>query len=229
MREFALTRLSWRGQHPGHRGGPGDAVRLGRDQAAERRGEQRHRVAGLYGVREDPAQERAQRHGRPDRPPPAVAEAVQERADQRGDDRERQHRQAQEQRDLPAGLVGRDLEEQGAGQRDRHRRVAGAVEGVQLDQPGQAAVAGPLGVRGAAGLAQGVAGGSPGAGPGPAGPAGGGLRGAAPAPDHGPSAPVRSRRRCRRRACCPRAACPHLACRHGVVTVDAPRRHRGAR
>ena len=40
------------------------------------------------------------------------------------------------------------------GQRDRHRRVAGGVEGVQLDQPGQPALPGALGVRGAAGLAE---------------------------------------------------------------------------
>ena len=59
----------------------------------------------------------------------------------------------QEERHLAAGLVvaAGHLEEQRAGQRDRDCRVAGGVEGVQLDQPEQAAVAGTLGVRCAAG------------------------------------------------------------------------------
>ena len=87
---------------------------------------------------------RADRHGRADRPAAAVAEAVEERADQRRDDRERQHRQAEEQRDLAAGLAGRDLEEEGAGERDRDGGVAGGVEGVELDQAGEPRVAGAL-------------------------------------------------------------------------------------
>ena len=102
--------------------------------------------------RERPAQEGADRHGRADRPAPAVREPVEERADQRRHDRERQHRQPEEQRDLVACLPGRHLEEQAAGQRDRHRGVAGGVEDMQLDQPVQAGLAGALGLRGAAGL-----------------------------------------------------------------------------
>ena len=46
--------------------------------------------------------------------------------DQRSHDRERQHGQGQEQRHLAPRLTGRYLEEQGAGQGDRHGRVGGA-------------------------------------------------------------------------------------------------------
>ena len=105
--------------------------------------------------RQPPDQERADRHRRADRPAAAVAEPVEERPEQRRHDRERQHRQAEEQRDLAARLAGRHLEEQRAGQRDRHRGVAGGVEGVHLDQPREPRPVGALGVRGAARLAQG--------------------------------------------------------------------------
>ena len=138
-------------QQAGYGGGARDAVRLGGHQAPERGGEQPPRL-GHDGRGQHPAQEAADRHGRADGPPAAVAEAVEERSDQRRDDRERQHRQAEEQRDLAARLAGRDLEEQRAGQRDRHRGVAGGVEGVQLDQPRQPGVAGTLGARRAARL-----------------------------------------------------------------------------
>ena len=46
--------------------------------------------------------------------------------------------------DLAAGLAGRHLEEQGAGQGDRDRRVAGGVERAELDQPRQPAGVGTL-------------------------------------------------------------------------------------
>ena len=105
---------------------------------AERGREQHVRLVD-HRVGEHPAQERPERHRGADRPPAAVAEPVEERPDQRRHDRERQHRHAEEQRHLAAGLVGRHLEEQRAGQRDRDRRVAGGVERVQLDQPGQPA------------------------------------------------------------------------------------------
>ena len=140
----------------GYGGRPGDAVRLGGDQDAEGGREQPGRV-GDHGGGQHPAEEPAQRHRRPDRPAPAVAEAVQERADQRRHDREREHRQAQEEGDLVAGLAGRHLEEERAGERDRHGRVAGGVEGVQLDQPGEPRVSGPFGVGRASGLPSGVA------------------------------------------------------------------------
>ena len=73
---------------------------------------------------------------------------------------------AEEERHLAPRLAGGDLEEEGARQRDRHRRVAGGVEDVHLDQPGQARLAGTLGVRRPLGLAHRVA-------AGPAGRAGG--------------------------------------------------------
>ena len=44
----------------------------------------------------------------------------------------------------------------GAGERDRDRGVAGGVEGVQLDQPGEPEIAGALGARGPARLPAGV-------------------------------------------------------------------------
>ena len=78
-----------------------------------------------------------------------MAEPVEERADQRRHDRERQHRQAEEQRDLAAGLARRDLEEQRAGQRDRDGGVAGRVERVQLDEAGEPGAVGALGAGGA--------------------------------------------------------------------------------
>ena len=131
IREFALTRLQPVRQDTRHRGGPGHAVRLGRHETPERRREERHRVAGADGVRQHPAQERPQRHRRADRPSAAVAETVQERPDEWGDDRERQHRQAEEQGHLAPGLVGRHLEEQRPGQRDRDRGVPGPIERVQ--------------------------------------------------------------------------------------------------
>ena len=134
--------------------GPGHAVRLGGDEYAEGRREHRERLRG-HRVGHQPAQERAQGHRAADRPAAAVAEPVEERAEQGGDDRERQHRQPEEQRDLPARLAGLG-EEQGAGQGDRHGSVAGGVERVQLDQPVEAGVAGALGVRGPPRLPEGV-------------------------------------------------------------------------
>ena len=105
---------------------------------AERGREQPGRLGGDRASASTQHQERADRHRRADRPAAAVAEPVEERPDQRRHDRERQHRQAEEQRHLAAGLARRDLEEQRAGQRDRHGGVAGGVEGVHLDQPGEA-------------------------------------------------------------------------------------------
>ena len=138
-------------QQAGYGGGAGHAVRLGRDQHPERGREQPRRV-GDHGGAEHPAEERADRHGAADRPAATVAEPVEERADQRRDDRERQHRQAEEQRHLAPRLAGRDLEEEGAGQGDRDRGIARGVERVHLDQPGEPGLAGALGPRGAAGL-----------------------------------------------------------------------------
>ena len=144
------------GEDPGHGRGPGDVVGLGGHQAAERGGEEHRRLVDDR-AGEHPRQEGADRHGGADGPAAAVAEAVQERADQGRDDREREHRQAEEQRDLTAGLVGRHLEEQRAGQRDRQGGVARRVERAQLDQPGQPAALGALGARGPVGRADGVA------------------------------------------------------------------------
>ena len=145
---------------------------------------------------EHPAEERADRHRRADRPAPAVREPVEERADQRRHDRERQHRQAEEQRDLVARLARGHLEEQAAGQRDRHRGVAGGVEDVHLDQPGQAGLAGALGLRGAAGLDHGELAGPSRAAPQRAQPAAGRLRPAGePAPDLAGPVGSRDRRR----------------------------------
>ena len=161
-RPLALTRVRPSGQQAGYGGRAGDAVRLGRHEAAQREREEPRRLGRDRG-RQPPDQERADRHRRADRPAPAVAEPVEERPDQRRHDRERQHRQAEEQRDLAAGLARRDLEEQRAGQRDRHGGVAGRVEGVHLDQPGQARAVGALGAGGAPRLAQGVPPGAAGA------------------------------------------------------------------
>ncbi len=231
IRELALTRLSRSGSTRGTAAARVTPYALDATRQPSAAGKSATVSPEPHGVREHPAQERPQRHRRADRPAPAVAEAVQERPDQRRDDRERQHRQAEEQRDLAAGLVGGHLEEQRAGQRDRHRGVAGPVERVQLDQPRQPALAGALGVGGAAGLAQRVARGATGGRPGPSHPASRRPRGAAAALGEGPAAalaggPRARRRRCRRRGCSPRAACPHLARRHGPVTLDAPARQR---
>ncbi len=88
------------------------------------------------------------------------------------------------------------LEEQRARQRDRHRRVAGAVERVQLDDPEQPAVAGALGVAGAPGLPEREAGGPPGrVARGPGAPAGRGPRAARALAAFGD---IRSLRACRR-------------------------------
>jgi hypothetical protein len=86
-----------------------------------------------------------------------VGEAVEERSDQRRHDRERQHRQGQEERHLVACLTGRHLEEEAAGERDGDRRVAGGVEGVHLDQSREPGAVCTLGVGRATGLADGVA------------------------------------------------------------------------
>ncbi len=140
---------------PGYGGGAGDAVRLGGDQDPERRGVEQ---VGLVGDRvgQHPAQEGADGEGRADRPAPAVAEAVEERADQRRDDRERQHGQAQEERDLAAGLAGGAGEEDGGRQRDGDGGVARGVGGVQLDQPRQAGLLGTLRLGRPLGLPHGV-------------------------------------------------------------------------
>ena len=146
IRELALTRLRSARQQPRARRPPGstpyalDATRQpsaagnsAREPAATAPASTQQRNARSAIVRAD-------------RPAAAVAEPVEERPDQRRDDREREHGQAEEQRDLAAGLAGGHLEEERAGQRDRDRRVAGGVERVQLDQPEQPAVAGALGV-----------------------------------------------------------------------------------
>ena len=137
------------GQEPRHGGRPRHVVGLRGDQHPERGREQPEGPVD-DGPGHHPAEERPRREGGPDRPAPAVAEPVEQRAEERCDDREREHGQAQEQRHLPAGLAGRDLEEQGAGQRDRHRRVGGRVERPELDQTGQAAAVRALGGRRAA-------------------------------------------------------------------------------
>jgi hypothetical protein len=92
-----------------------------------------------------------------------VGEPVEERADERRHDRERQHREPEEQRDLVARLARGHREEQAAGQRDRHRGVAGGVEDVHLDQPVQTGLAGALRLRGAFRLDHGVLAGARGA------------------------------------------------------------------
>ena len=92
-RALALTRVSAGGQQPGDRGGPRHAVRLGRDQHAERGREEPRRSRSTTAVAS--AQQRKARTAMvdADRPAAAVAEAVEERADQRGDDGEGQHRE----------------------------------------------------------------------------------------------------------------------------------------
>ena len=86
-RPLAFTSVNPR-QQSGHGGGAGHAVRLGRDEYAERCGIQQRRVVGDRAC-EHPAEERADREGRADRPAASAAEPVEERADQRSDDRER--------------------------------------------------------------------------------------------------------------------------------------------
>ena len=194
-RPFALTRVKSRGSRRGTAAArvtpyaldetstPSAAAKTSAEPLADRR-------------RQRPAQEGAHRHGRADRPAPAVREPVQERTDQRRHDRERQHRQPEEQGDLVACLTGRHLEEQAAGQRDRHRGVAGGVEDVQLDQPVQAGLAGALGLRGAAGLDHGVLAGPSRTSPQRAQPAAGRLRPAGEAaPDLAGPVGGRDRRR----------------------------------
>ena len=194
-RPLALTRVKSRGRRRGTAAALRHAVRLGGDEHAERGGEDERRPAG-HRRGEHPAEEGPGRHGRADRPAPAVREPVQERADQRRHDRERQHRQAEEQRHLVACLPRGHLEEQAAGQRDGHRGVAGGVEDVQLDQPVQAGLAGALGLRGAAGLDHGVLAGPSRTSPQRAQPAAGRLRPAGEAaPDLAGPVGSRDRRR----------------------------------
>ncbi len=197
------------GEQAGYGGGPRDAVRLGRDQHAERGGEDQRGAAGDR-RRQRPAQEGADRHRRADRPAPAVREPVEERADQRRHDRERQHREAEEQRDLVARLARGHLEEQAAGQRDRHRGVAGGVEDVHLDQPVQAGLAGALGLRGAAGLDHGELAGPSRPTPQRAQPAAGRL-GPAGEPATRPCGPGRQPRRTAGRPAPPEGARPSSA------------------
>ncbi len=140
---------------------------------------------GRHGVGHQPAQEGAQRHGAADRPAPAVAEPVEEGPEKGSNDRERQHRESEEERDLPARLA-RLGEEQGPRQRDGDRRVAGGVERVQLDQPVEAGVARTLGARGAARLAEGVRRGGAGSRAGALDPAASGAGNAAARPGRVP-------------------------------------------
>ena len=78
-RALALTRVSVGRQQSGDRRRARHAVGLGRDETAQRRREQ---PAGLgdHRRRQHPAEEAADRHGRADGPPAAVAEPVEERA-----------------------------------------------------------------------------------------------------------------------------------------------------
>ena len=200
-RPLALTRVKSRGSRRGTAAArvtpyaldetstPSAAAKTSAEPLVDRRGQH-------------PAEEGAHRHRRADRPAPAVREPVEERADQRRHDRERQHRQAEEQRDLVARLARRHLEEQAAGQRDRHRGVAGGVEDVHLDQPVQAGLAGALGLRGAAGLDHGEPAGPRRAAPQRAQPAAGRLRPAGEAaPDLAGPVGSRDRRRGDRHPC----------------------------
>ena len=230
-RALALTRVRSGGSSRGTAAARVTPYALDATRHAQRGGEQ-PRGLGDDGGGQHPAEERAGRHGRADRPSAAVAEAVEERADQRRDDRERQHRQAEEQGHLAARLAGGHLEEQGAGQRDRDGRVAGGVEGVELDQPGQPGVAGALGPCRPSRLGDGVVPGGAGAPPGHPGPVAGGLR--APSGRSRPARGARQRAAYGARArgeaaTASRAACPPRIAAPTPVPAPARRTGRGGR
>ena len=144
MRELAFTRVKPAGSSRG--------TAAARVTPYAREATRQPRAAGKEprrgrpdGTGQHPGEERPQGQRRADRPAAAVTEPVEQGADERGHDGERRHGEQEEQGDLAACLSGRDAEEEGAGQGDREGRVAGAVHGVQLDQPGQAALARPAG------------------------------------------------------------------------------------
>ena len=192
-RALAFTRVRSGGRSRGTAAARVTPYALEATRQPKRRGEQPPRP-GDDGRGEHPAQEAADRHRGTDRPAAAVAEAVEEGADQRRHDREREHRQAEEQRHLAARLARGHLEEEGAGQRDRDGGVARGVEGVQLDQPGQPGVAGALGAGRAPGLPDGEVPRGAGATPRQASPAAGrpGTRPAARAPRAAPASERRT-------------------------------------
>ena len=132
-----MTRRDPVGDQPGRGRGLGDAVRLGRDQHAERGREQprstrsttasastQHRNARIAIV--EPIAQRRPWLNRSRNGPISGATIA-------NGSIVRPRNSATWPRASPVG----HLEEQRAGQRDRHRGVAGGVERVQLDQPGQ--------------------------------------------------------------------------------------------
>ena len=148
IRALALTRVRPLGQQPGYGGRPGDAVRLGRDQDTERRREQ---PASSRRRRRPASTQHEERRGC------AIVAPIAQRRPWLNRSRNGPISGAtiangsivspRNSATWPRASPRRDLEEQGAGQRDRHRGVAGGVERVQLDQPGEPGLAGALGVR----------------------------------------------------------------------------------
>ena len=68
---------------------------------------------------------------------PSTLHPVERRAEQRGDHGEGRHGQQQVEGHLAAGGLRADVEEQGAGERDGHRGVAGRRRGVGPGEPGE--------------------------------------------------------------------------------------------
>ena len=138
-RPLALTRVRLVGEQAGYGGRPRDAVRLGRHQArpsacgnSQRRlaADRRRRAPSTRNARKAMVAPMAQR--RPwlnrSRNGPISGATIANGSIVRPRNRAT----------WPRASPRRDLEEQRARQRDRHRSVAGGVERVHLDQPGQA-------------------------------------------------------------------------------------------
>ena len=101
--------------HRGHEGAAGHAVGLAHGQHGERLGEQHQAVEVVEHHEADDGPDAVDGH---DHPAAAAVGAVEGRADERGDQGQRGHREGEVEEDLPAGVVGVEVEEERAGQRD---------------------------------------------------------------------------------------------------------------
>ena len=132
--ELASTSSASSRHHGGHERALGDRVGLGQHEEQEGQGEQpeagdvRHQEGGDDG----PAGAGDDHHQAP-----SALHPVERRAEQRGDHGERRHGQEQVEGHLAAGGLRADVEEQGAGERDGHRGVAGRRRGVGAGEPGE--------------------------------------------------------------------------------------------
>ncbi len=137
--------------HGGHEGAAGHAVGLAEGQHGERLGEQQQAVEVVehHEADDGPHAVDGDHH-----PAAAAVGPVEGRPDEGGHEGQRGDREEQVEEDLPAGLVGVEVEEERAGQGQRDQGVAQRREHVGAGQPGERREAEGVGARPAPGRGQ---------------------------------------------------------------------------